>query len=156
MFERKNQDVLSQHYSKLIEQDVPSDEDDFITLKRADHDITDISLKEANLENLSKRKQKLGKAKRTILLEAPSTKKIVFDDSGVGHDAEEIANAEDWVNEKGGIEGVVEEGNKYAEAERGKMKIADVWDKQEAKEKKKEKKRKRNEREKMAVRFNYL
>ncbi|KAE9407039.1 DEAD-domain-containing protein [Gymnopus androsaceus JB14] len=151
MFERKNQDVLSQHYSKLIEQDVADDDDDFITLKRADHDITDAPLKEAMLENLSKRKQKLGKAKRTILLEAPTTKKIVFDDSGVGHEANEIADAEDWVKDKGGIEGVVEEGNKYAETERGKMKITDVLDKQEARDKKKEKKRKRNEREKMAM-----
>ncbi|KAJ3737402.1 P-loop containing nucleoside triphosphate hydrolase protein [Lentinula guzmanii] len=151
MFERKNQDVLSQHYSKLIEQDVASDEDDFITLKRADHDLTEAPLREVALENLSKRKQKLGNAKRTVLLNAPATKKIVFDDSGVGREADEVANAEDWVKEKGGIEGVVEEGNQYAETERGKMKNADVVDKQEAREKKKEKKRKRKEREKMAL-----
>ncbi|KAJ3762965.1 ATP-dependent RNA helicase dbp-4 [Lentinula raphanica] len=151
MFERKNQDILSHHYSKLIEQDVASNEDDFITLKRADHDLDDTSLKEVALENLSKRKQKLGNAKRTILLNAPSTKKIVFDESGVGREAEEVANAEDWVKEKGGIEGVVQEGKQYAETERGKMKIADVLDKQEAREKKKEKKRKRKEREKIAL-----
>ncbi|KAJ3995683.1 P-loop containing nucleoside triphosphate hydrolase protein [Lentinula boryana] len=151
MFERKNQDVLSQHYSKLIEQDVAPDEDDFITLKRADHDLAEAPLREVALENLSKRKQKLGNAKRTVLLNAPATKKIVFDDSGVGREADEVANAEDWVKEKGGIEGVVEEGNQYAETERGKMKSADVVDKQEAREKKKEKKRKRREREKMAL-----
>ncbi|KAJ3865933.1 P-loop containing nucleoside triphosphate hydrolase protein [Lentinula novae-zelandiae] len=151
MFERKNQDVLSQHYSKLIDQDVASDEDDFITLRRADHDLVDVPLREVALENLSKRKNKLGKAKRTILLNAPITKKIVFDDSGVGREAGEVADAEDWVKETGGVEGVVKEGNKYAEAERGKMKIADVLDKHDAKEKKKEKKRKRKEREKTAM-----
>ncbi|KAJ3849973.1 P-loop containing nucleoside triphosphate hydrolase protein [Lentinula lateritia] len=151
MFERKNQDVLSQHYSKLIDQDVASDEDDFITLRRADHDLVDVPLKEVALENLSKRKNKLGKAKRTILLNAPITKKIVFDDSGVGREAGEVADAEDWVKESGGLEGVVKEGNKYAEAERGKMKIADVLDKHDAREKKKEKKRKRKEREKIAM-----
>ncbi|KAJ4480397.1 DEAD-domain-containing protein [Lentinula edodes] len=151
MFERKNQDVLSQHYSKLIDQDVASDEDDFITLRRADHDLVDVPLREVALENLSKRKNKLGKAKRTILLNAPITKKIVFDDSGVGREAGEVADAEDWVKETGGVEGVVKEGNKYAEAERGKMKIADVLDKHDAREKKKEKKRKRKEREKIAM-----
>ncbi|KAJ3918027.1 P-loop containing nucleoside triphosphate hydrolase protein [Lentinula edodes] len=151
MFERKNQDVLSQHYSKLIDQDVASDEDDFITLRRADHDLVDVPLREVALENLSKRKNKLGKAKRTILLNAPITKKIVFDDSGVGREAGEVADAEDWVKETGGVEGVVKEGNKYAEAERGKMKIADVQDKHDAREKKKEKKRKRKEREKIAM-----
>ncbi|KAJ3896680.1 P-loop containing nucleoside triphosphate hydrolase protein [Lentinula edodes] len=151
MFERKNQDVLSQHYSKLIDQDVDSDEDDFITLRRADHELADVPLREVALENLSKRKNKLGKAKRTILLNAPITKKIVFDDSGVGREAGEVADAEDWVKETGGVEGVVKEGNKYAEAERGKMKIADVQDKHDAREKKKEKKRKRKEREKIAM-----
>ncbi|KAF9070409.1 P-loop containing nucleoside triphosphate hydrolase protein [Rhodocollybia butyracea] len=150
MFERKNQDVLSLHYSKLIEQDVGSDEDDFITLKRANHDLGDAApLKEVILENLSRRKQKLGNAKRTILLNAPTVKKIVFDDSGVGYEANPVANADDWVHEKGGMEGVFEAGNKYAEAERGKMKIADVLDKQEARDKKKEQKRKRKERERM-------
>ncbi|KAJ4488327.1 P-loop containing nucleoside triphosphate hydrolase protein, partial [Lentinula aciculospora] len=151
MFERKNQDVLSQHYSKIIEQDVASDEDDFITLKRADHDLALAPLREVALENLSKRKQKLGNAKRAVLLNAPITKKIVFDDSGVGREAEEVPDIEDWMKEKGGVKGVFEEGNNHAETERGKMKIADVLDKQEARDKKKEKKRKRKEREKPAV-----
>ncbi|KAJ7730205.1 hypothetical protein B0H14DRAFT_3899306 [Mycena olivaceomarginata] len=40
MFERKNQNVLSAHYSKLIEGDGDDDdEEEFITLKRADHEL---------------------------------------------------------------------------------------------------------------------
>ncbi|KAF5391944.1 hypothetical protein D9757_001681 [Collybiopsis confluens] len=151
MFERKNHDVLSEHYSKLIERDVEHDEDDFITLKRANHEIIDLPLSHVKLENLSKRKQKLGNARRTVLLNAPATKKIVFDDTGAGHEANPVADADAWVQEKGGLEKVVEEGTKYAETERRKMKIADALDKQQAKDKKKEKKRKRKERERSAA-----
>ncbi|KAG6898320.1 hypothetical protein C0992_011912 [Termitomyces sp. T32_za158] len=146
MFERKNQGVLSEHYSKLIDHDAADDDgEDFITLKRADHDLSD---EDSPMDpgDLSKRKLKLGRAKRAIAKNG-IPKKLVFDEEGEGHEIYELAEADDWYKSKGGLTGVQAEGQKFAEDERGKMKIADVTDKEVAREKKREKKRKRKERE---------
>ena len=106
MFERRNQDILSKHYGKLIERD-SDEEEDLITLKRADHDLTegDESLQLIKAQNLSNRKLKLGFAKRKMILNAPSTKRLVFDDDGQVHQADNVTLAEEWVKEKGGIHG---------------------------------------------------
>ncbi|KAF9021679.1 DEAD-domain-containing protein [Hymenopellis radicata] len=128
MFGRKNQDVLSQHYDKIVDRDVDDEDDDFMTLKRADHD-------------------QAGNAKRTLLLHAPTSKKLVFGEDGEARVANPVADASEWIKEKGGMEGVMKEVAKYADEGRSKMKVADVADKAEAKEKKREKKRKRKERE---------
>ncbi|KAL0071643.1 ATP-dependent RNA helicase dbp4 [Marasmius tenuissimus] len=150
MFERKNQDVLSAHYNKLIDSNPTEgadNEDDFITLKRADHELSDDEMKEVRLQNLSKNKMKLSNAKRKAIMNVPTREKIVFGEDGVGREAAVGEDGEAWVKGKGGMEGITEEGQRYAEAERSRMKEADVRDKLEAKEKKKEKKRKRKERE---------
>lgn len=146
MFERKNQNILTEHYAKLIDHEPEDDDgDDFITLKRSDHDLTDeIPLDEGNL---SKRKLKLGNAKRAIA-KLGVGQKLVFDDEGKPHEMYELADAEDWYKAKGGLVGVQEEGQKFAEEERVKMRATDVVDKGEAREKKREKKRKRKEKEK--------
>lgn len=145
MFERKNQNVLSQHYNKLIDHEPDDSDDDFITLKRADHDlggdIPDIS------NELSNRKLKMGTAKRKILT-GGLAKKLVFDDEGEAHELYEVEDGERWLQERRGPEGAKEEGQKYAEGEREKMKVTNVIDKQEARSKKLEKKRKRKEKEK--------
>lgn len=154
MFERKNQNILSDHYTKLIDHSADADQDDaddFITLKRANHDIPDLDLADAS--NLSKRKLKLGNAKRAIATNGLA-KKIVFDEEGMPHELYEMADAEEFF--KDGMEVVNEAGKKFAEDERGKMKKADVLDKEEAKEKKREKKRKRKEREKGVSRLNFF
>ncbi|KAJ7905156.1 P-loop containing nucleoside triphosphate hydrolase protein [Mycena leptocephala] len=68
MFERKNQNVLSEHYSKLIEGgDGDGDEEDFITLKRADHDLGEELGLPDEAADMSKRKQRMGKAKRALM-----------------------------------------------------------------------------------------
>jgi ATP-dependent RNA helicase DDX10/DBP4 len=59
-----------------------------------------------------------------------------------------MKDADAWINDKGGIRGVEEEGRRFAEGEKGKIQEANVRVKEEAKEKKREKKRKRKEREK--------
>jgi ATP-dependent RNA helicase DDX10/DBP4 len=159
MFERKNQNILSEHYAKLIDHEPIgggplSDSEDFITLKRADHGLDEVPMPDVNgsvdaetfAANLSKRKQKLGKAKRAIITGGMS-KKLVFDDEGQGREVYAVADGEDWIKEKGGEMGVMEEGRKYAEGERGRMKEVEGQDKEEAREKKREKKRKRKERE---------
>ena len=164
MFERKNQNVLSSHYSKLIEHesssnddDDKSDDDEFITLKRADHDLPESSKMLPPLDSsadLSKRKLKLGKAKQAIAKNGVA-KKLVFDDDGKSHEIYEMADPDAWYEAKGGLVGAKKEGQLFAQQEGLKMRVADVADKEEARNKKKEKKRKRKEKEK-SVRFKIL
>lgn len=144
MFERKNQNILSEHYSKLIDHGGEDDGDDFITLKRADHELVDTGPLDPG--DISKRKLKMGNAKRAIVSNGIA-KKLVFDAEGNPHELYEMADADEWFKEKGGLEGANIEGKKFAEGERGKMKVTDLVDKEEAKEKKREKKRKRKDRE---------
>jgi len=152
MFQRKNQNVLSSHYTKLIERDGfgnedDPDEEDFITLKRADHDLED-DIPPINHEaELSKRKLKMSRTKRMIAKSGSNTK-LIYDDEGKPHALYELQDGQEWLAEKG-LEGAKEEGQKFAQAERSKMEVANVLDKAEAKEKKREKKRKRKERERM-------
>jgi ATP-dependent RNA helicase DDX10/DBP4 len=164
MFERKNQNILSEHYSKLIDHgpidgSSLSDSEDFITLKRADHGLAhysnnpdinnpiDADAEEIFSANLSKRKLKLGKAKRQIIVGGVS-KKFVFDDKGVGREVYAVTDGEEWVKGKGGERGVMEEGRRHVEGERGRMREGEGQDKEEAREKKREKKRKRKKKEK--------
>lgn len=160
MFQRKNQNVLSDHYAKLVDQsgekagdNDADDDDDFITLKRADHTLPneETPMHLVKMEDISKRKLKLGNAKRKVLLNTSARKKIVFVD-GEAHevDPDAVEIADNWVDEQGGMEGVMREGQKYAQDERDKMQATDVVDRAEAKAKKQEKKRKRKERESAA------
>jgi ATP-dependent RNA helicase DDX10/DBP4 len=151
MFERKNQNVLSAHYTRLVDHSADgtydgADGDDFITLKRTDHDLSDVEtpLTDLHRENLSKRKLKLGKAKRAIAKYGGLGRKYAYDDEGNPHELYEMADAEDLF--KDGLESINQAGKKFAEGERGKMKETDAVDKEEAKERKREKKRKRKER----------
>lgn len=147
MFERKNQDILSEHYSKLVDHsnDRPADDssdDDFITLKRADHELNEGDLPEHDFQ--SKRKQKMAQSKKAIAKGGPRGSKLVFDEEGNPHELYEMKSAEEVFK---GKDDVKEAGRLFAETERGKMKDADVMDRAVAKEKKQEKKRKRRERE---------
>lgn len=150
MFERKNQNVLSEHYSKLIEHEpgTVADDHDFIVLKRADHDLPESDMQPLDSSDLSKRKLKLGKAKQAIVKNGLPTK-LVFDDAGNPHHIYEMADPDAWYKAKGGLAGAKEEGQLFAQEESKKMRVADVVDKQEARAKKQEKKRKRKEKEKM-------
>ena len=78
MFERKNQKF--EHYNKLLDHDgVVSDDgsEDFITLKRENHGLSDSEGHRE--ENLSKRKLKMSKSKRAKLKSTEHGKKLVFD-----------------------------------------------------------------------------
>lgn len=143
MFERKNQNILSEHFTKLVDHATDSDsDDDFITLKRADHDLNDPELLEHDFA--SKRKLKMALSKKAIAKGGPKGRKLVFDEEGNPHELYEMKTAEEVFK---GKDDVKEAGRKFAEDERGKLREADVLDREEAKEKKKEKKRKRKERE---------
>ncbi|TFY67036.1 hypothetical protein EVJ58_g1894 [Rhodofomes roseus] len=146
MFERKNQNILSEHYTKLIEHAGGSDEeDDFITLKRADHELPGDPSALSESENISKRKQRMAVSKKAIAKYGPKGSKLVFDDEGGAHEIYEMKAPEEVFGE--GSAAVKEAGKVFVEGERGRMKETDVKDKEEARDKKREKKRKRKERE---------
>ena len=68
MFERKNQNILSENYSKLVDHgaDGNDSEDDFITLKRADHDLEDVPDVSTESGYTSKRKARLALSKKAL------------------------------------------------------------------------------------------
>lgn len=151
MFNRKSQTILSDHYTKLIDHsDSEGDEDtltaakddgddEFITLKRADHDINDAELPFST--NISKRKQKMGQSKKAMLSSRGNPSKLVFDEDGKSHEIYELIG-EDEFKADGDAKAQRE---KFVEAEREALKKADVADKERAKEKRREKKRKRKD-----------
>jgi ATP-dependent RNA helicase DDX10/DBP4 len=146
MFERKNQKF--EHYGKLIEhEEIADDGDDLITLKREDHELSP-DLEGHREDDFSKRKLKMSRSKRAMLKSTELGRKLVFDEQGNPHELYEMGDAEEFF--KVGPDGVKDAGKKFVEGERGRLRVADAVDKEEAKEKKREKKRKRKEREKSA------
>ncbi|TFY77082.1 hypothetical protein EWM64_g6930 [Hericium alpestre] len=145
MFERKNQSILSEHYTKLVDHSALNDDDgdDFITLKRADHGLDEDQLPAS--EHISKRKLKMGTSKRAMLKFKGAPTRIVFDDAGNPHEAYDMKHVEDVFGE--GERAALDAGKKFVESERGKLADADWRDKEEAREKRTEKKRKRKNRE---------
>lgn len=170
MFERRNQDVLSSHYSKLIKDDEAegpetqgdADEDnDFLSVKRVvpvSDDSTDeedefvVSGPAAKVipgiakEPIvidSKRKEKLLQSKKKLLKLKDKGTKMVFDDDGVAHPIYELEDEEDFL--KRGQ--AAEQRAKFVEEESARIREADLEDKQLAKEKKREKREKRKARE---------
>lgn len=151
MFNRKSQTILSEHYSKLIDRDEDDDgesmtaglneedTDDFITLKRRDHDIIDENLPESSY--LSKRKLKMGTSKKAMLSTKGNPTKLVFDDEGKSHPLYELAGEEDFMNDGDPRE----QQEAFVRAEREMLRVADETDKVTAKDKRRAKKRKMKE-----------
>src|ERR1700730_13085040 len=112
MFTRKNQGILSEAYRKLVDRGNSGEEEDedFITLKRTDHDLSLPGQSTAHDENLSKRKAKLSKAKRSIAKYGGLGKKLVFDECGRPHELYELVDAE-HIYDNGGVTGVMEAGH---------------------------------------------
>lgn len=159
MFNRKSQTILSDHYGKLVahsdsENDDASDGesagkslanpgvddndlDDFITLKRADHDIVDSELPESHF--LSKRKLRMGQSKKAMLSKHGNPSKLVFDDEGKGHELYELVGEDDFK----AAGDAKEQRQRFVEVEREALAQQDKLDKERAKEQRREKKRKR-------------
>ncbi|KAI9275980.1 P-loop containing nucleoside triphosphate hydrolase protein [Sporodiniella umbellata] len=155
MFKRKNQDILSEHYSKLVDyegdklhMDEEDDDEEFMTITRKDHalesDGDDIA--EAESENISKRKQNMTKKERIKTM--PRGEKLIFDEDGEAHALYELVSEQEFKKD-----GDVKEQIKAFIDEKGElMKSADAEDKELVKQKKLEKKIKRKERERAALR----
>jgi ATP-dependent RNA helicase DDX10/DBP4 len=152
--QRKNNNNTTPSKIDDGDDDDDSVDDEFITLKRADHDLPESSKTLPPLDSsadLSKRKLKLGKAKKAIAKNGVA-QKLVFDEAGKPHEIYEMVDPDAWYEAKGGLAGAKKEGELFAQQEGLKMRVADVADKQEARNKKRDKKRKRKEKEK-AVRY---
>ena len=146
MFERKNQNVLSEHYTKLVDHSLGGgdDDEDFITLKRADHDLP--SDGELHLSaNISNRKLKMGQSRHAMLRYKPQATKLVFDDEGKPHELYEMKDMQEVFGE--GEEGIREAEKRFTHEERERLAQADVVDREVARDRRREKKRKRKERE---------
>ncbi|KAI0379227.1 DEAD-domain-containing protein [Hypomontagnella monticulosa] len=167
MFERTNQDVLTSHYTKMIDdgEQAASDEDedqDFLSVKRVLHGDDLDDAKAGNglapgtkiISGLggeepfvvdSKRREKMLKSKKKMLKFKGKGDKVVFDDEGVAHHPYRIKGEEDFIQD-GSAEA---QRQKFVESEVVKVKEADIDDKQLAKDKRREKKEKRKAREAM-------
>ena len=170
MFERRNQDVLSGHYSKMIaEENLDEDDDglrdadednDFLSVKRVVPVDNDDSDEEAVagagpaarvIEGISKepividskRREKMLTSKKQMLKLKEKGTKMVFDDDGVAHQLYELEDEADF-RKRGTAE---EQRAKFLEEEAARVREADLDDKQLAKQKKREKREKRKARE---------
>ncbi|GAM88622.1 hypothetical protein ANO11243_066560 [Dothideomycetidae sp. 11243] len=174
MFERTNQDVLAEHYSKIIDDDDAAEGqdafngeqlegDDLFDVKQripidasSDSDtdpsgptarkVIHISGAKDPIIIDSKRKEKLLRSKKALLKLKDKGTRLVFDDDGNAHAVYELADEKDFK-----AEGPAEKlRDAYVAGEKRRVEEVDVLDKLLAKEKRKEKVRKRKEREREA------
>lgn len=170
MFERRNQDVLSGHYSKMIaEENVDEDDglrdtdedNNFLSVKRVvpvdDNNSSDeegvaaagpsariiegISKEPIVID--SKRREKMLTSKKQMLKLKEKGTKMVFDDDGVAHQLYELEDEDDF-RKRGTAE---DQRARFLEEESARVREADLDDKQLAKQKKREKREKRKARE---------
>jgi len=171
MFEQRNLDVLSGHYSKMITDDdaltgedanVDADEDnDFLSVKRV-HTVSEDDVEDENplaaagpkakvISGIgkepividSKRREKLLKSKKKLLKLKGKGTKLVFDDDGKAHEIYELEDEHDF-HQRGTAES---QRAKFLEEEAARIRKADMDDKQLVKEKKRERKERRKARE---------
>ena len=168
MFERTNQDILTDRYSKLVNDDQGQGNDitdadegnDFLTVKRRLSDASSVDgegqeallvrkpksskMVETTLINVdSKRKEKLLKSKKKLLKLKGKGQKLVFDEEGNSHQVYELEN-EDQFKQRGPADA---QKAKFLEDEQARLQTADLEDKQAAKARRKEKREKRKARE---------
>ncbi|RKF65734.1 ATP-dependent RNA helicase dbp4 [Golovinomyces cichoracearum] len=158
MFERRNQDILSGHYSKMIAENQldqsqleDADEDnDFLSVKRvitADSENLGDNVPQAAEGSLvkvisgvgkeqiivdSKRKEKLLKSKKKLLKYKDRGTKLVYDEDGNPHQIYELEDENSFLK-KGAPES---QRVKFLEEETARIQAADIDDKELAKRKK--------------------
>lgn len=164
MFERTNQDILTDHYSKLVNDDgqgqrnndTDADEgNDFLSVKRRLSNASSVDseakgpkrdpskIGETPMIVDSKRKEKLLKSKKKLLKLKEKGKKLVFDEEGNCHQIYELED-EDQFKQRGPADA---QKAKFLEEEQARLQTADLADKQAAKAKRKEKRENRKARE---------
>ncbi len=166
MAERQNQDVLSSHYRKLLDDADPAaasdDEADFLSVKRvlADDAALDAAAGSSTTQSTteprvvklgatselvidSNRREKLLKSKKKLLKYMDKGSKLVFDDDGNAHAVYELQDEDEFA-----LQGPAGElRRKFVDAEAEKVREADVEDKAHAKERRREKRERQKARE---------
>ncbi|KAK3994877.1 putative ATP-dependent RNA helicase [Cladorrhinum sp. PSN332] len=159
MAERQNQDVLSSHYRKLLDDGEASDDDaDFLSIKRVLDGDAELDAAAANNTGArpktvkigktelvidSKRREKmLGSKKQIAKLTGPG-QRIIFDDDGVGKPLYVLKDEEQF-KEEGPAKLLRKQ---FVEQEAVKVQEADVEDKELVRKRKKEKKERAKARE---------
>ncbi|OZJ05283.1 hypothetical protein BZG36_01938 [Bifiguratus adelaidae] len=146
MFNRRNQDILSEHYGKLIDHAGDAAEDDeFMTIQRVNHELESDSEEEDISKPTSKRQLQMTKKER--IKNMKSGERLVFDDEGNPHQLYEMQTEQDFL--KAGAPAAQQA--KYIGETTEAMKDADLMDKQVAREKRKEKRLARKLREREAA-----
>lgn len=150
MFERQNQTVLSDHYLdmtgyKKSKGEDSEEEDDFMVVKRQDHNLNEKDLPDLSIP-VSKRQAKKALSKKASISSKGNPTKMVFDDDGTAHPIYELEDEEDF--KKAGD--AATQKTQFVDKETEMMNVADVEDKLTAKEKREEKKRRRKEIERRA------
>ena len=172
MFERRNQDILADHYTKLVspDADVKSDgavnngqENDFLEVRRrikntggSGDESSDPSRETESISAKfitgiakdpvlidSKRKEKLLNSRKKLLKLKEKGKKLVFDENGDPHEIYELQD-EDQFKAQGSID---TQKRQFLEDEQDRLQVADVNDRQLAKEKRRQKREKIKARE---------
>ena len=168
MFQRTNQDILTEHYSKLVNNDednrandnAEADDGAFLTVKRTiNPDSSDESdtnstkppetakvipgLGKTAIVIDSKRKEKLLKSKKKMLKLRDKGTKLVFDEQGDAHPIYELENEQQF-QDQGPADA---QKALFLQAEQERLRDADRTDKAAAKLKKREKKARRKARE---------
>lgn len=147
MFERQNQTVLSKQYLNMTGTGVRNDgdeeeEDDFMQVKRQNHDLTEVELPDMTIP-VSKRAAKKALSKKLSITNKGLPTKLKFDDEGTAHPIYELEDEDDF-KAKGSAKSQKEA---FVEKETATMNDADLEDKEVARDKRQEKKRKRKEAE---------
>ncbi|KAI9296743.1 DEAD-domain-containing protein [Neoconidiobolus thromboides FSU 785] len=141
LFLKKNRTVLAEHYNKLVdrESDNESLDDDFMKIKRRDHALDnndDATFGKSAEEVAAMNKRQILNAKQKALKGGNKNEKMVFDDEGNAHQLYELEDGQEFL-ENSDIKKIQKE---YIEQQNMEFKLADIHDKQLAKDKKKEKK----------------
>ncbi|KAG8858201.1 ATP-dependent RNA helicase dbp4 [Serendipita sp. 411] len=142
LFERKNQ--KQEHYRQIVEQAldvVDEEEEDFLTVKRVNHDLPMDLIQTGPAGFISKRKLRLAKSKKAMAKYGNKGEKLIFDDDGNAHQVYEMKDADEPSVD------VKELGKEFAQRQREELKEVDLIDKEIAKRKRKEKKLKAKKRE---------
>lgn len=145
MFDRQNQTVLSEQYLNMTGTQIrdgndEEDEDDFMQVKRHDHQLNEEELPDLTLP-VSKRSAKKALSKKLSIVNKGLPTKLVFDDDGEAHPLYELEDEDDF-KKKGDAKSQKDE---FVRKEAQVMDLADLEDKELAREKRQEKKRKRKE-----------
>ena len=100
MFERKNQTILSDHYLNMtgnkVNSDGESEDEDFMTVKRKDHELKEEELPDLTIP-VSKRQAKKALSRKATLASKGNPTKLKFDDDGVAHAIYELEDEDDFI-----------------------------------------------------------